>query len=569
MGVNTRSVRYGASVLTLANILSQLLGFVYRMFLSRAIGAEGMGLFQLIFPFYSLSLSIAASGICVAVSRLSAEYMALGNYKALRLLIRRATLVFFAIFAGLSGVSALFAGKVATGFLGDERTRLAIYALIPVVFLTGVENIHKNFFYGTKNVNPPAFSDFVEQVIRMMAVLGLLWLFFPQRDEVMLVIIVFGMLACEIFSAVFLRAMYVRQRKRMPKLGADDPEMSKKISKIAVPVSLSNLLNNLLSSLIVIIIPRRLVVSGLTQSQSLSEYGILFGMSMPLLALSSSLVVGLGLVMIPKLAENLALGNYADLRSKISRAITVTSFVVLPMLAVSAVLGESLGRQLFGQEIDGKYLIPLAVGMAFAIYMSITGSILNGLGKQNSAAFNFILGNAVELALVYSLVAKPEIRMNGYVAAFVISAAITAGLNLQARGCGLQAENPVAALVYKSRACCGDVGACGTINIPARQRFYSGRVGARYSNPRCSGALPACLRFSRHQNICGIEKTTSRLKHPLLSSQICKIIWKNKVYCVKMSFRQISLDMEFTPCPIIQRNGSLDVILGASEGLCS
>ncbi len=429
MKIDVKSMRYGAFILTFANIFSQLLGFVYRMLLSRAIGAEGMGLFQLIFPFYSLSMSIATSGICVAVSRLSSEYMALGNYRAIKALIKRAIFVFFCIFSVLSAFSALFASGIAEKFLGDSRTRLAVYALIPVIFFTGIENIHKNFFYGTKTVNPPALSDFLEQIIRMSAVLFLLKFLAPQSDELMLVVIVCGMLICEIFSSLFLRAVYLWKSSSFSESGVSDKHMSRKIIKIAIPISLASLFNNLLSSLIVIIIPRRLALSGLTASQALSEFGVLFGMTMPLLNLPSALIVGLGLVMVPKLSENLALGNYSDLKNKISRSITATSFVILPSLAVMVPLGGPLGEAIFNQGASREYILPLAIGTAFSIYMMILGSILNGLGKQNISAFNFLLGNAIELAITYFLAAIPELRLYGYIIAFILSTALTMLLN--------------------------------------------------------------------------------------------------------------------------------------------
>lgn len=455
MGIDTRSARYGAFILTGANIASQLLGFVYRMLLSRLIGAEGMGLFQLIFPFYSLALALGTSGICVAVSRLAAEYLALENYTALRGLVKRALGAFFAVFCVISAVAGFFAAPIAEHFLGDGRTRLAVYALVPVIFFTGIENIHKNYLYGTKEVSPPAFSDLMEQVVRMSAVVGLLWLFLPQPDEKMLALIVCGMLVCEVASSMFLRLVYRRRIRRLPQGGAGDAHTLRRLVGIAAPVSVTNLANNVISSLIVILIPRMLVLSGMEQSQALGEFGVLFGMAMPLFNLPSALIVGLGLVMVPKLSENLAVGNHHDLRHKVSRCILATSFAVLPVLAVLVPLGDELGWYMFGQRVDPSYLLPLAVGTALSIYMAIFGSILNGLGKQNASAVNFLLGNALELALVVLLVRLPEVRMAGYAVAFVASTALTFLLNFYRvlKACGLRAElrrwfvNPLAASV--------------------------------------------------------------------------------------------------------------------------
>lgn len=431
MKIDIKSVRYGAFILTIGNICSQLLGFAYRIALSRMIGSEGMGLFQLIFPFYSLALTIAVSGIGVAVSRLSAEYIALRNYLAIRQLIRRAIIVFVCIFGILSVFILIFAKGIASVFLGDERTQLALYALLPVIFLTGIENIHKHFFYGSREFNPPAISDLLEQVIRMSAVLLLLYLFLPQPDEHMLVIIVTGMLICEIFSSLFLRIIYKQRMRNVPSDGKIEQGMTARIGKIAVPISIAGLCNKLLSTLIIIIIPRRLVVSGLTYPQAISAYGVLFGMTLPLLNLPSAMIVGLGLVMVPKLSENLALGNMRDARNKISRAITATSFLILPSVAILVPLGPQIGYLLFRQNVNEALLLPLAASTVFSLYMLVFGNILNGLGKQISASLNLIIGNGLELIMTFYLTAIPELGIYGYVVACIATTFLTAILNLR------------------------------------------------------------------------------------------------------------------------------------------
>ena len=103
MKLNRSSMLYGTLVLTLTSLVSQVLGFVYRIFLSRLIGAEVMGLYQLIMPVYSVMMSVTAIGLTVAVSNLSAEYHALGNPKAIVQLLRRALLTFLLLFALVAG----------------------------------------------------------------------------------------------------------------------------------------------------------------------------------------------------------------------------------------------------------------------------------------------------------------------------------------------------------------------------------------------------------------------------------------------------------------------------------
>ena len=209
-----------ALFLTALAAVSQGLSFCYRVALSRLVGAEVMGLYQLLMPVCSVLLSLTAVGLTAAMSNLSSQYLALGNGKGVAQ-TRRMCLT--ALGVGLLPVSAAvvaFYDPISVYLLGDARTQLGLILLLPCVALTGVENIHKHFFYGTGVVRPPAVVELMEQFIRAAAVLGLLVLFLPQNPERTVGLIVTGMVICEIFSAVALTVLY---RRRMARIGRTGP----------------------------------------------------------------------------------------------------------------------------------------------------------------------------------------------------------------------------------------------------------------------------------------------------------------------------------------------------------
>ena len=103
---------------------------------------------------------------------------------------------------------------ISVYLLGDARTQLGLLLLLPCILLTGVENLHKHFFYGTGNIRPPAAVELCEQFIRTGAVLGLLVVFLPQNPERTVGLIVTGMILCELFSAVTLLLLARRHLNR-------------------------------------------------------------------------------------------------------------------------------------------------------------------------------------------------------------------------------------------------------------------------------------------------------------------------------------------------------------------
>ena len=135
-------------LLTAVSLFGQGVGFVYRVFLSRMVGAEVMGLYQLVMPVFSVLMSLTAIGFTVACSNLSARYQALGNHAAAAQTVRSCIAGFLTAFAVVALVVAPLSDPISAGLLGDARAQLGLLLLLPCVLLTGLENIHKHSFYG-------------------------------------------------------------------------------------------------------------------------------------------------------------------------------------------------------------------------------------------------------------------------------------------------------------------------------------------------------------------------------------------------------------------------------------
>ena len=401
MKLDRTSMLYGTLILTGTSIVSQFLGFVYRILLSRLIGAEVMGLYQLIMPVFSVIMALTAVGLTVAVSNLSSQYHARGNRAAIAQVLRRCLAVFLLLFAAVAAVVVLLYDPISVYLLGDARTQLGLLLLLPCILLTGVENLHKHFFYGTGNIRPPAAVELCEQFIRTGAVLGLLVVFLPQNPERTVGLIVTGMILCELFSAVTLLLLATS-----------------------------------------VLIPQRLVHAGAEVSEAMSAFGVLCGMTLPMLCLPTAFIGALGLVLVPKLAEGAALGQRGLVQHRVDRSMLATSVLILPAMAFLVVLGPTLGAALFREPTVGRSILPLSVGVLLSCYQSVLASALNGVGRPGAAARNSILCGVVQLGCTFFLMGLPGVGLRGYVAGFLASAALGVLLNWWAvrRATGLRAQ---------------------------------------------------------------------------------------------------------------------------------
>ena len=421
-----RTAGRDAVFLTLVSAVSQLLGFGYRVALSRQVGAQVMGLYQLVMPVYSVLMSLTAVGLTAAVSNLSARWLAQRNLRAADQTVRLC-LRWFLLAAGVVGtVTVVLCDPISVYFLGDARTQLGLVLLVPCVALTGVENVHKHFFYGGGRVRPPALVELTEQFVRAGAVLGLLAVLTPRDPERAVGVIVVGMILCEVVSATALVLLYRRWRRRAGNSGTGEPpaRLHRRVWSVAGPVGVTALRGNAMNAANAALIPRGLTAYGMGREQAMSAFGVVCGMTMPMLALPTVFLSALNLVVMPRIARCCALGQTRRVRRGIGRSVEVVSLVILPCMALLVVLGPDIGMLLFGQRRAGEHILPLAAGMALGCYQSVLTGALNAAEHPARAAAAALLSDVVQLVVTVCVVSR--CGLEGYADGVLFSAALGA-----------------------------------------------------------------------------------------------------------------------------------------------
>lgn len=417
-------------VMTGANFIVRLLGFVYRVLLSRIIGPQGMGLIQLVFPAYLIAITITTSGLPVAVSRLVSEKQAKGDLSGSRQVLRLALLLVAGISLILSILTMMNLDFIAERVLKDPRTRGALFVFFPSILIVGLGAVLKGYFYGIKNIHPPAIAEIAEQIVRMTAALGLLLYAAPKDHAAAAALVILGMVIGEVASLLFLHTRYHMHRRQHPAPPGIPAGLLLSIGAIAAPITATRLASALMTAANAILIPRRLMAGGMTSEEAVGLFGILSGMVMPLLFLPFTITSALAVVMIPNLSENLVLKKWRDIRDKVSKALAITCITAFPSAALLIALGRPLGDLLYRQPMVGALLLPIAYTLVFHALQHTSSGILNGLGKQNRSAFHFILGSLVQLACTYILAARPEWGVYGFILGFAAASILVSSLNL-------------------------------------------------------------------------------------------------------------------------------------------
>ena len=420
-------------VLTALSALSQTVNFSYRVIMARMVGAEVMGLYQLVMSAYAVIQALTTVGLTAAMSNLTAQYLAVGDREGPNRVRNQCLGLFCCLMLPVGGVTLVCSDAISVHMLGDARTRLGLMLLIPCLTLTAVENLHKNAFYGAGRPVPPAVAEVWEQLVRAGAVLLLLVLFLPQYPERAVGLVMCGMILCEVSSAVTLCTLYHHCFGREGALyGGETAKVCRsRITAIALPVGANALLSNLLGAANSALVPRQLVRSGMERSLAVSKLGVVCGMTMPMLALPTVYLGALNLILMPKLASAAALGRREEMRRLVSEGMERVCALTVPCMTVMVVFGGEFGRVLYHREDVGEYLLPLAGTMGIGCAVGVLATALNSIGRQKTVAAISLIGGGVQVLCTFFLTVLPGVEMGGFVCGALASAVLELALFLR------------------------------------------------------------------------------------------------------------------------------------------
>lgn len=397
------SLLFGTLFLTAAGFLSRILGFFYRIFLSRTIGAEGLGIYQMIFPIYGICLSICAGSIQTAISRFTAA-----DRDHAKQTLLTGFIISFSLSLILAAVIRNRAEFIAVHILMEPRCTPLLPSLALAVPCTSVHACISGYYYGKEKVQIPAIAQLVEQCVRIFFVFLAADICREQGNPVTVRIAVLGLAAGEAGSALFSAAAFFilsapasDTGKTRQNAGRSFASTAVPLMTLAVPLMANRLVMNLLQSAEAIMIPNRLSAYGLSQSQALSIYGVLTGMAMPFIMFPSAIVNSLAVVLLPSVARHQSSGNSQGIETSIYMSFRYSLYMGILCIGIFTLFGEALGLAVFENSDAGTFMSILAWLCPFLYLATTMGSILNGLGKTAVTFTHNIISLSVRLLFVF------------------------------------------------------------------------------------------------------------------------------------------------------------------------
>ncbi len=422
----------GAIILMAAGFITRIIGFIYRIYLSNLVGAEGMGLYQLIVPVYTLIILTLTSGVSIAVSKMTAEEAARGNFINIRRISKMGLAGVIVASSAVSVLLYLNIDFIVNIILKDSRTYSSVLIMIPCIPVIAAASAYKGYFYGIQEVTPTAISQIVEQLVKIGILLALAARFLEAGLEYACALATVGMAVGEM-SNLFVLAIYYRFKK-YPHLIPNSAKglirkrkLAGSIFACAAPISVNRFIISMMSAIEVILIPRRLLEGGLNPIQSMEEYGKLVGMAMPLITFPALVTTSLATTLVPAISESISLNNFTRANYRISKSIQITMVLGFVFMALFSCYPDKIANMLYPGQNVGNTLYLLSFTCIFMYLQQILTGIMNGLGKQGLFLLNSVIGSVMRIGCVYFLI--PAYGIPSYVLGIIGSSFIVCVLN--------------------------------------------------------------------------------------------------------------------------------------------
>ena len=369
-----KSIFKAVAIVTIFSVITRALGFFFRIYLSRKLGAEGIGLYQMASSVLGIFMTLISSGIPLSTAKLVSKYESNNDYIK-RNKVVASSLVVALIVATISSALIFVLKSVFNVILTDHRAVEILIILVPSIIFSAIYAVFRGALWGQSDYFNCGLTELIEQIIRFaltfIMLLNISDFFIATKYSS----IAFS-LTC-LFSAIITIFIYLKRGKLNFKRGE-----YLNVIKSSAPITGVRLANSLVQPLTTIIIPAMLVLSGYSSSQAISQFGVMMGMTFPMLFVPMTVVGSISMVLIPSISSMLSKHDYNSIENNICNSIKISTFICMLFIPLYLAVGNLIGVVLYNNQFSGLLLQLSAVCVLPITLCNLTGSILNALNLE-------------------------------------------------------------------------------------------------------------------------------------------------------------------------------------------
>lgn len=408
-----------AVILTLTALILRTVGIFFRIWLADKIGAEGLGLYQVVFSVYTLVSTFATSGICTSVTRIVTEQITAGNEKRAVRTVRISVMLSMAIaFISIAFIFA-FSKPISLYLIKDERAEISLKILCISLPFIGICSCLRGYFLARRSTLPPSICQMAEQAIRITVIVLLINKFAPYGIGAASAAVMLGDSLAEVGGALLLWLFYSFDKKHLKSKNEIKDGILKEIVRISVPISAGRYLHTGLRTCENLLTPICLSKYSASRSGGLEQFGLIKGMALPLLLFPASLLSSISTLLVPEMTEAMEKNNKTAIRFAIEKIIYVTAVFSFLVGGIFFIASGKIGEVVYQNQKVGYLIRALAPLVPFMYIDLIADGILKGLDQQNTLLRNNVIDSVVRILLVVILV--PNFGMTGFLGVMLFS----------------------------------------------------------------------------------------------------------------------------------------------------
>lgn len=408
----------GTLILTIAGLITKLLGFYNRIFLTRVIGVQELGVYQLIFPIFMLSISISCQGVATALTKHISYYLSKKNYLRAKNVFKLGLIISLSLSLLCAIIVFTMSDNISRVLLKNTDCSLLlriIAASLPFVAIKSCINAH---FLGDSNPKLQGFLHMFEQLIRVIIAYILAYLIPVTGKNASLATLAVAsseVLSCILCIVIFKKTSYTTQASK----SIPTEIITKSFLQDMLPITANNLIFTLFSSLEAIILPAMLFRYYSSREIAMELYGIVTGIVIPFLLFPATITTSLSTMLLPAISGAKASRDKDKINKAIRYCIAFCSLLGLISFLGYYVLGKWACRFAF-DSLEAGILLRKMSFLCPLIYLSnLFSTILNGLDKAFNNTIINVLGLIVRISVTLILV--PLYGLKAYISGIFIS----------------------------------------------------------------------------------------------------------------------------------------------------
>lgn len=385
-------------ILIIGGFITKILGMVIKVINTRLIGLEGISLYMLIFPTFSLFMSLSQFSLPTSVSKLVSE----DKYNNKNLVFSSIPIILIFDFI-LIAIILLSASFISMNLLKDSRCYLPILCISCVLPFEAMSNMLRGYFFGKQKMLPHVISHIIEQIVRLVLTIILV----PTLIKIDLVYAVSFLILVNMiseFTSIIILLIFMPKHVKITQQDIKPQKNNiKNILSISIPNTNTRLIGNIGYFLEPILLTSGMLAAGYDISYITLEYGIVAGYSMPLLLLPGFFTGAISSSLLPVISKANTLKQYSYIKRKLKQAIFISLAIGIPITFILFLFPDFFLNLFYGTTHGGVYLRCLAIPFLFYYIELPLAATMQAMDMSKNVMIDNMIGIILKTALLYLL----------------------------------------------------------------------------------------------------------------------------------------------------------------------